>query len=168
MSENKQFDELIAVADAGDLSRTSEGVDGPCCGHPIPSSDAGPRCPGEAAQPQIGDPAPRGQMVPQRLGTHGGQFVGAPAVVALDRRNQALSLQSAQCLEERARGEADVGEALDVLGEGVAVLGAFGQAREDERGRSGVAPEALEASGPPPVLSSVRSGGEACGPVCIG
>jgi hypothetical protein len=47
-------------------------------------------------------------------------------------------------VESHDRREPDPGEGLDVLGEGVAVLGAVGQARQDQRGRPRVPAESGE------------------------
>src|SRR5580658_57720 len=80
-------------------------------------------------------------MGAQRGRSRGGQPVRAAPVMALDAFDHALRLEPGQRFIQRAGREPDPGEGLDVLGEGVAMLGAVGQAREDQRGRPRVPAE---------------------------
>ena len=73
-----------------------------------------------------------GEVRPERLRSGGRELVGPPPVVALERLDHALGLQPAQRLIERPGREPDPGEGLDVLGQRVAVLGAVGEARQDQ------------------------------------
>src|SRR6266702_126012 len=73
--------------------------------------------------------------------SRGGQPVRAAPVMALDALDHALRLEPGERFIQRAWREPDPGEELDVLGEGVAMLGAVGQAREDQRGRPRVPAE---------------------------
>src|ERR1700723_4292145 len=80
-------------------------------------------------------------MGAQRGRSRGGQPVRAAPVMALDALDHALRLEPGERLIQRAWREPDPGEGLDVLGQGVAMLGAVGQAREDQRGRARVPAE---------------------------
>src|SRR5580704_17122129 len=80
-------------------------------------------------------------MGAQRGRSRGGQPVRAAPVMALDALDHALRLEPGERFIQRAWREPDPGEGLDVLGEGVAMLGAVGQTREDQRGRPRVPAE---------------------------
>src|SRR5271167_4015328 len=73
--------------------------------------------------------------------SRGGQPVRTAPVMALDALDHALRLEPGERFIQRAWREPDPGEGLDVLGEGVAMFGAVGQAREDQRGRPRVPAE---------------------------
>ena len=89
----------------------------------------------------------RVQVGPERLRSHGREPVRAPPVMALDGLDQPLRLKAGKGLVEGAGRQADAGEGLDVLGQGVAMLGAVRQAGQDERGRARVAAEPGERLG---------------------
>src|ERR1039457_3896601 len=80
-------------------------------------------------------------MGAQRGRSRGGQPVRAAPVMALDALDHALRLEPGERFIQRAWREPDPGEGLDVLSEGIAVLGTVGQAREDQRGRPRVPAE---------------------------
>ena len=86
----------------------------------------------------------RVEVGPQGRRADGGQPVGAAAVLALHCLDQPLRFQAGERLVERAGRQPDAGEGLDVLGQGIAVLGAVRQAGQDQRGRAGVAAETGE------------------------
>ena len=93
-------------------------------------------CPAaEPAQADVGDPALRVQVRLERRRAGGREPVGPPAVVGFERLDHALRLKPGERLVERARGQPDPGEGLDVLGQRVPVLGPVGQAGQDQRGR---------------------------------
>jgi len=77
--------------------------------------------------------------------------------VALDGFDQPLRLEAGERLVERAWRQADAGEGLDVLGQGVAVLGAVGETGEDERSRAGVAAKPGECLRVVPFLLAIGS-----------
>ena len=66
-----------------------------------------------------------------------GQLVGLTAIFRRDRLNPAGLLQTRDGAVERAWTEADTGELFNVLHHGVAVLGSFGQAGENQQVRVG-------------------------------
>ena len=86
-------------------------------------------------------------MNPEGFRAYGSQLVGPPAVGALERLDETLSLEPAQSLVEGARCEPHSGEGLDVLGQGVPVLGPLRQAGEDQRSGAGVPTERTEPFG---------------------
>src|SRR5262249_53984069 len=61
------------------------------------------------------------------------QPVGATAIISVERVDQAALLEPADRAVERARAEPYAGERVDVEEEGVSVLGAGREAREDEQ-----------------------------------
>lgn len=86
-------------------------------------------------------------MFLQRGRAGGGELVGLAPVFRGQRCDEPVALEPGEDLVEGAGGEADAGEAFDVLGQRVAVLGTFGEAGEDQRGGAGVLPEVAEAVG---------------------
>jgi hypothetical protein len=87
------------------------------------------------------------QVCVQRFGASGGEPVGAAPVVARERLDQALALEPAQRLIERARRQAHAREHLDVLGERITVLGTVGQAGQDQGGGAGRTAHGAEQGG---------------------
>ena len=102
----------------------------------------------EAAQADLGDAGLRGQVRLERGRPGGGEPVGPPTVFGFERLDQALRLKPGERLVEGAGREAHSGEPLDVLGERVPVLGAVGQARQDQRGRARVPAEPGQPAAP--------------------
>src|ERR1039458_10285951 len=96
---------------------------------------------GEAVEANIGDMALTSEVRLQHRRSMRRQPVGASAIVALHRLDQPLTLEAAERLVQRARGEPHTGKFLNVLREEVTVLGAVRQAGEDQRRRAGVATE---------------------------
>jgi hypothetical protein len=80
-------------------------------------------------------------MGPQRRSSYAGELIGATSILALKCDDQPFSFETGERLVERPGSEANIGESLDVLGQGVAVLGPVRKAGEDEGRRTGVAPE---------------------------
>ena len=91
----------------------------------------------------------------QRLGARSGDAVGASTLVAgFDGLDQSLVDEPAKGGVERAGGEMDVGELLDVFRQRVAVPGAPRQAGEDQCGRAAVTTQSASCLSPtslPPV-----------------
>lgn len=80
-------------------------------------------------------------MLPKRGGTGCRELVGAAPFLGRQRLDQALAFEPAERLIQRARRQLHAREVVDVLGQRVAVLRAFGKAGQDERRGAGVAPE---------------------------
>src|SRR5262249_28371133 len=89
---------------------------------------SGPRTRREPPPAYVRDPPFGIQVRSQRECSLRGQSVWAAAIVALQRFDQALALESRERLVHRAGRDADVGESLDVLCQRVAVLWAVGEA----------------------------------------
>ena len=142
---DQEFGELLAVAGPPRLRVPAEQPRGPLCrrvrGGRVGGAHAQAPVSGQAAQPEVGDTPLRVEVGPQRHRAHRREPVGATAVLTLDRLDQPLRLEAGERLIQRAGRQPDAGEGLDVLGQGIAVLGAVREAGEDERGRSGVAAE---------------------------
>jgi hypothetical protein len=64
--------------------------------------------------------------------------------VAVERFDESLTLESAKRLVEGARCKPHSGERLDVLGQGIAMLGPLREAGEDQGRGAGVATERTE------------------------
>jgi hypothetical protein len=76
----------------------------------------------------------------QRGDTGRSQAIWTPPIRGGQRFDQSAFLQARQRAVERARPQAHVGEGRDVLHHGVAMLGAAGQAHQDEERRLGESP----------------------------
>ncbi len=87
-------------------------------------------------QPQIRHAPLGSQMGPERCRPQGRQPVGAAPIMALHRLDESLSFEPAERFVQGARREPDTREALDILGQGVAVLGPIREAGENQGRRA--------------------------------
>ncbi len=82
------------------------------------------------------------------IGEHGcatgSQAIRPTPVGRFECLDETLRLEPGEGLVEGARREVDAGELFDVLHEGVTVLVPSGQARKDQRGRTGAAADAIK------------------------
>jgi len=101
----------------------------------------------EASLPCLEDSPLGGDVLGQYRRTVGGQAVGASTIISLKSENQSTALEPSEYLVKRARGQVNSSEVLNVLYEGVTVLFATREARENEYGGAGVPPQSFKRIG---------------------